>query len=135
MGTFIDTSAFYALLDRNDAFHPTAKETWHLLLEQGEPLLTSNYILLESFALIQNRLGMRAVKVFHEDILPVLHLEWIDSAVHLHAVSSLLTADRRNLSLVDCTSFEVIRRLRVQNVFAFDAHFREQGFHVVNDEA
>lgn len=40
----------------------------------------------------------------------------------------MLAANRRNLSLVDCVSFEVMRDLGVKDVFAFDPHFREHGF-------
>ncbi|MDP2857839.1 MAG: VapC toxin family PIN domain ribonuclease, partial [Bacillota bacterium] len=42
--------------------------------------------------------------------------------------AALLTAGRRNLSLVDCVSFDVMRRLGMEKAFAFDAHFAEQGF-------
>jgi predicted nucleic acid-binding protein len=43
----------------------------------------------------------------------------------------LLTADRRQLSLVDCSSFETMRRLGIKKVFSFDEHFREQDFEVI----
>jgi len=134
MSTFVDTSAFYALLDRDDTFHEAAKAVWRRLIEQDETLATSNYVLLESAALAQNRLGIQAVKAFHEDILPVVHPEWINASTHLNAISALLTAARRNLSLVDCTSFEVMRRLGIHRVFTFDEHFRDQGFQILNNE-
>jgi predicted nucleic acid-binding protein len=42
-----------------------------------------------------------------------------------------LTSARRRLSLVDCTSFEVMRRLGITSAFAIDRHFVEQGFEVL----
>jgi predicted nucleic acid-binding protein len=45
----------------------------------------------------------------------------------------LLVANRRDLSLVDCTSFEVMRRNGLEVVFTFDPHFHEQGFQVISD--
>ncbi|RME55690.1 MAG: VapC toxin family PIN domain ribonuclease, partial [Caldilineae bacterium] len=37
-------------------------------------------------------------------------------------------ANRRGLSLVDCTSFVVMQQLGIDTAFAFDNHFKEQGF-------
>ena len=39
-----------------------------------------------------------------------------------------MAASRRKLSLVDCVSFEVMRRGKLHQVFGFDPHFEEQGF-------
>ncbi len=57
MRIFIDTSAFYALLDRDDANHKNASRIWKEILGNKNILVTSNYVLVESFALIQHRLG------------------------------------------------------------------------------
>ena len=64
---------------------------------------------MESFALIQHRLGTEAVRVFQDDIVPLIGIEWIDEAVHMAGVSAILVAGKRNLSLVDCTSFIRLR--------------------------
>jgi len=128
MTIFIDTSALYAVLCQNDPNHTAAAQCWEQTLLSDESLVCTNYILVETFALIQHRLGIEAIKVFQDSILPVLFVEWIDADQHNSAIESLLTANRRNLSLVDCTSFAAMRRLGIQNVFAFDEHFAEQGF-------
>ncbi|MBI4843670.1 MAG: PIN domain-containing protein [Nitrospirae bacterium] len=128
MRIFIDTSAFFALLDSNDSNHKKAKNAWSSMLNPENILVTSDYILVECFALIQNRLGMEAVRAFHEDVLPVVNIEWINSGVHRSGVSALLASSRRRLSLVDCTSFEIMRNLGIRTVFTFDPHFKEQSF-------
>jgi predicted nucleic acid-binding protein len=46
-------------------------------------------------------------------------------------VAALLTANRRELSLVDCVSFEVMRRRDITSAFAIDTDFSKQGFTVV----
>lgn len=86
---------------------------------------------MECFALVQRRLGMAAARALEEDLLPVVGVHWIDAADHAAAVESFLTAARRGLSLVDCTSFRVMRRLRMARAFAFDDDFADQGFQVV----
>ncbi|MBI2170922.1 MAG: VapC toxin family PIN domain ribonuclease, partial [Chloroflexi bacterium] len=83
------------------------------------------------FALVQNRLGIAAVRVLVEDILPVIRVHWVAPEEHQAGVSALLTAGRRNLSLVDCVSFHSIRRLGVSDAFAFDQDFAEQGFRLL----
>lgn len=128
MRIFVDTSAFYALLDRGDENHGAAKGAWTQMLDTGDPSVTSNYVLVETFALLQNRLGMAAVRGFQEDVMPVVHVEFVSPEQHRSGISALLAADRRGLSLVDCVSFEVMRHLGIRTVFCFDTHFREQGF-------
>jgi uncharacterized protein len=130
MTLFVDTSALYAVLDAADGHHAAARQVWQDLVAGGETLLCHNYVLVEIIALIQNRIGLDGIKTFHEDILPVLTVQWVDDQMHHASAAALLIANRRQLSLVDCVSFETMRRLGLRSVFAFDAHFKEQGFQV-----
>jgi predicted nucleic acid-binding protein len=98
------------------------------ILTSEEDLVTTNYVLVETCALVQNRLGMKAIKVFQEDIVPVLLIEWIDKAVHHAAMRIMRAAVRKKLSLVDCISFETMRLLGVTTAFTLDKHFKDQGF-------
>ena len=69
MSIFIDTSGFIAVLDMDDENHTGAAEAWQNILTSAETLVTTNYVLVETCALVQNRLGMTATKVFQEDIV------------------------------------------------------------------
>ncbi len=60
--------------------------------------------------------------------MPVLKVEWVDETIHQVGIASVLAAARRGLSLVDCVSFEIMRRLGIKTAFVFDHHFDEQGF-------
>jgi len=128
MRIFVDTSAFLAIIDGDDHFHPLALRFWEQQLSGSAVLLTSNYVVLETTALIQNRLGLEAVSVFHEEVLPVIYQEWINPDLHQKAVMALLAARRRDVSLVDYTSFVLMRHLGIRTAFTFDLHFAEQGF-------
>lgn len=125
---FVDTSALYAVLDRDDENHAAAKREWSRLLAEGQSLLVTNYILVETTALVQNRLGMEAVRMLAADVLPVFLVHWISESDHGHAFGALVAAGRRKLSLVDCTSIQVMRARDVRAAFSFDPHFSEQGF-------
>ena len=128
MTVFVDTSAFYAVLDRDDANHPEAKNVWTRLVREGATFLTSNYVLLETAALLQHRLGITAVRVFQEEVVPLLQVDWISEERHRGGMEAVLAAGRKKLSLVDCVSFQTMRENGVRSAFCFDAHFREQGF-------
>ncbi len=129
MTVFVDTSAILAGLDASDDQHVRAIDTWRNLIQADTPVLTTNYVLLETIAVLQHRGGLIPVRRFVDDLLPALHVYWISEADHRAAVTALLAADRRQLSLVDCTSFLIMRRLDLPTAFAFDPHFVEQGFH------
>lgn len=131
MRTFIDTSAFYALLDRDDRNHPKGKKAWMEILGEPPILVTSNYVLVETFALLQSRLGLEAVRRFQEDVVPVVRVEFVTPEIHRAGTAALLSAGRRGLSLVDCVSFEVMRDLGIKVAFTFDSHFIEQGLDVI----
>jgi len=40
----------------------------------------------------------------------------------------LFAQNNRNVSLVDCLSFEIMDSLEIKYAFAFDRHFEENGF-------
>jgi predicted nucleic acid-binding protein len=128
MSVFIDTSGFIAVLDKDNARHAEAAKTWMDILTSEEDLVTTNYVLVETCALVQHRLGMTAIKMFQEDVVPVLRIEWIDKDVHHAAMGIMFDAGRKKLSLVDCVSFETMRLLGVTTAFTLDKHFKEQGF-------
>lgn len=130
MTTFVDTSAWYALLDRADPQHEAAADRWRALLST-EPLVTHNYVLFETTALVQRRLGITAVDTLVNELSAPASVVWVDADLHDRAVTALLAARRRQVSLVDWTSFELMRRRAITFAFAFDDDFQAQGFTVV----
>jgi predicted nucleic acid-binding protein len=125
--TLVDTSALYALLDEDDAHHEDAVRVWVDLL-QTDRLITHNYAVLEASALVQRRLGSDAAERLHRRLLPVVELIVIDGSTHARAVERWLTERRRQLSLVDVTSFLVMRDAGLQRAFAYDDDFVGEGF-------
>ena len=128
MSVFVDTSAFYALLVQTDADHEAVATEFRGLVERGRRLATSNYVVVETTAILQNRLGLAPVRDLEEYILPLLNLLWVDRPVHRAAVERLLRTDRRELSLVDCTSFELMDAGGIRQAFALDEDFEKEGY-------
>jgi predicted nucleic acid-binding protein len=134
MTAFVDTSAFVALMDADETMHPAARKAFEQLLSDDTVLITSNYVLLETCALIQRRIGMKALKSFHDDLLPLITIKWIDETTHHSGMNTVLSAGRKKLSLVDCVSFDMMRMLGIKTAYAFDRHFKEQGFILIPDK-
>jgi predicted nucleic acid-binding protein len=134
MKIYVDTSAFLAVLNAGDDFHSRAAAIWFDLLDQSAELITNSFVLVETHALVQNRLGLDAVRTLTGDIIPLLEVRWVDADLYQQAVNIALTANRRQLSLVDCSSFVVMRRDHIVKAFTFDNHFGEQGFEVLGDD-
>jgi predicted nucleic acid-binding protein len=128
MSVFIDTSALFAVMDADDGNHTRAAGVWRELIGSGQALVTTSYVLVESCALVQNRLGFEAVRGLCDDLVPVLTVEFVTSDIHRLGTAALLAASKRGLSLVDCVSFQTMRELGIRSAFTFDRHFREYGF-------
>jgi predicted nucleic acid-binding protein len=131
VSVFVDTSAFYAVLDADDGRHADAARVWESLLDSRDPIHTTSYVIVETTRLLQNRIGLDGLRLFAADILPVVQLLWVDEGMHRSAMHALLVAGQRRLSLVDCVSFEAMRGLGIETAFCFDPHFAQQGFHIV----
>jgi len=128
VSVFVDTSALLAVLHAGDENHARASRAFRALLESNEDLLTTSYVLVETVALLQHRFGLAAVRGFQDAVAPVIGIVWVDAGLHAEAAAALLTAARRDLSLVDCVSFTCMRRQGMTRAFQYDRHFREQGF-------
>ena len=126
---FLDTSAIYALADLSDKNHKAAKQTFASLLTAGEELLLHNYILVESLALIQHRLGIPQSKVFLSEAKQ-FRIVWIDLSLHAKAAEYFMQQGKRGVSFVDSTSFVVMRENGIKKAFAFDDDFAKAGFKI-----
>ncbi len=131
MVIFVDTSAIYALLNAGDINHGPAKAQWLQWVDGSINFVVTNYVLLETSALVQRRLGMQSFRQFHDLLLPTMDVFWVSEKIHRQAMQMLLAADRRELSQVDCTSFVVMNELGIQKAFTFDRHFVQAGFTVL----
>jgi len=135
MTVFVDTSALYALMDRDDRNHPAARDTWRDLLKGEVSLLTTSYVVVEITALVQHRLGIDAVRTLLDDIIGVIEIHFVVADLHRASVASLLTARQRGLSLVDCVSFQTMRDHNIGAAFTFDRHFQRHGFRLAGSHS
>jgi uncharacterized protein len=125
---FVDTSAILALLNPLDESHGAARSVFAKLESSEARLVTSSFVLVETYALLARRLGLEAVVAFRREFAPLLDVVWVGSTLHESGLDLLLDRGLRDLSLVDAVSFLVMREHRIDEAFAFDRHFRAEGF-------
>jgi predicted nucleic acid-binding protein len=128
MNVFADTSGLFALLVKNDYMAVRARENFGYFAENNVQLVTSSFVLVETTALLQRRIGLAPVHDFNTKILPLLEVIWVNDNWYARAVQRLMAQNNRAVSLVDCLSFEIMEARQIQYAFAFDKHFEENGF-------
>lgn len=128
---FVDTSANIALANPKDDYHDASRRAIGALLDDGEELFTHNYVILETVALLQRRIGLTAAMAFQLDAQSNLRIHWVNEADHHRAVARWLECDTRRLNLVDCMSFVVMEMFGCDTAFAYDSDFETEGFDLV----
>ena len=128
---FVDTGAWYALLDRDDTNHHAAVKFKDSLVY---PLMTSNYIADEVITLTRNRLGHKVAveigqKLWSESIANLIYMTPQDEK---RAWEIFVKYQDKAFSFTDCTSFALMERIGIIEVFAFDEHFRQYGNFIVS---
>jgi predicted nucleic acid-binding protein len=129
---FVDTSGLLALLNPRDDNHPAAASTFARLRVRQAPLVSTSFVLVETYALLGRRFGLDAVQQFREDFAPLVDVVWVDEPLHEAGLDLLLRRRARKLSLVDAVSFVTMRQRNIEAAFAFDPHFEKAGFTLVN---
>ncbi|MHC1727401.1 MAG: type II toxin-antitoxin system VapC family toxin [Syntrophobacteraceae bacterium] len=130
MTVFADTSSLFSMLVQDDYMHVRARLNYEHFRQSNTQLVTSSYVLLETMALLQRRVGLEAALDFDRNIVPLLDVIWVDEVWHDRAMQRLRTERNRRLSLTDCLSFEIMEELEIPTAFTFDGHFRERGFEI-----
>jgi predicted nucleic acid-binding protein len=133
---FVDTSAFYAAADAGDQGHERTREA----LSSGEPLVTSDHVVVETWILLRHRLGREATErwwsAVREGAAQVESVGPADLEVAWGIGQAFADHD---FSIVDRTSFAVMQRLGVYRAATLDRDFavfrygprRDRAFEVV----
>jgi len=87
----------------------------------------------ETLTLIRIRLGIAAAQAWWDQVDRSARLRWerIDSERFDRARALFFRYRDKSFSFTDCTSFVVMRELRIAQALSTDRHFRQMGFQVV----
>lgn len=132
MRIFVDTSAWLALNDRNDQYYKQAAIKISLVKQQKIELITSEYIFDESITLIRHRVSHRCSVIFGDSLLNSNMVEIVDvnAGCRLKAWEMFNKYEDKELSFTDCTSFVLMKTMRLHKAFTFDEHFRQVGVEI-----
>jgi predicted nucleic acid-binding protein len=130
---FVDTAGWMACADAADPDHQTAcaaRDDW---LEHSGLLITSDYVIDETLTLLRYRLGLDAAEQWWYDIAAsrrVLH-QLIHEERAERARGIFFRYRDKDFSFTDCTSFALMRELRIREALSTDKHFRQAGFQML----
>lgn len=121
---FVDSGGFYAAADESDAHHVEARATFQARGPTGD-LVTTDHVVVESWLLLRARLGRDAAMRFWDAMeTGVVTVMGVASRDFLRARQIARDWPDQAFSIVDCTSFAAMERLRIREVLTFDSHFR-----------
>ena len=124
-----DTSAVYALVDRDDAFHRKAVAILRSMPERGLTPLLTNFILAECHALILSRLGAAMARRWL--LGQAWHVEPVQTRDEEVAKDIIRKFTDKSFSYTDATSFAVMERMGINAAFGCDPHFQQYGFELL----
>ena len=122
---FVDSSAWYALVNTRDKNHLAAKR----FLDAGHRLLTTNFVIDETITLVLVRKGYQAALDLGEQLWSEEQacIVWLSRADQRAAWQLFKRYSDKEFSFTDCTSFVVMERLGLTHAFVFDEDFSQTG--------
>jgi hypothetical protein len=127
---FVDTGAWYSLVDKSDQHHTQAVDIYPSLLKNYNQLTTTNLVIAETYILIRRAIGHHAAITFLENIAasPRVIKIYSDSTLEEIAEGILRKYRDQDYSYTDAVSFAVMKQYGIQQAFSFDRHFVTAGF-------
>jgi predicted nucleic acid-binding protein len=132
-GLFVDTAGWICPADAADPEHEAARIARDSWLEQGRIFVSTDYVVDETLTLVRMRLGLHAAARWWDQVerSSRLRWEWIAPARAEKARTWFFRWSDKSFSFTDCTSFVVMRELRLRRALTTDRHFRVAGFELV----
>ena len=130
---FVDTEGWMACADGADPAHVQSYAARDAALEAGQTLVTTDFVVDEALTLIRLRLGLDAAEAWWQQVdgSPRLRWERIDSARFERARHLFFQYRDKDFSFTDCSSFVVMREIRLTHAITTDGHFRQMGFQIL----
>ncbi|PUU95467.1 MAG: nucleic acid-binding protein, contains PIN domain [Halanaerobium sp.] len=128
---FVDTSAWFALLNKKEQEHAKIKEIYQALLENNNTLIISNQVLGETFTLLRYRIKnneppFKFIELINKSMM--IKKVFVEEKFEKEALKILKDYQDQKFSYVDATSFAVMNGLELKYALSLDTHFAAAGF-------
>jgi predicted nucleic acid-binding protein len=133
---FLDTSAFVAIEDLDDADHSSALKFREEIRRGNTPfrkLYTTNYVVDETLTLLRFHCGHHVAVTFRKalEASKLVGVLWVTEALEKLAWNIFEKCSDKEYSFTDCTSFALMDAEAIRSAFTFDDYFSQQGYNVV----
>ena len=127
MKLFVDTGAFIALTDADDENHKAAAAFYRKAKEKGVRIVTTNFVVCETMNYLRARISHQIAVLFRENLKKSGFIEIVTMTplVEDAAFTIFKRYNDKDFSFTDCTSFSIMRSLKLKSAFAFDKHFEQ----------
>ena len=127
---FVDTAGWMACADGSDRAHRKAAAVRDSWLEGGGLFVTSDYVADETLTLLRIRLGIDAAEAWWRQVDGSSRVRWeyISLARADKARGLFFRYRDKDFSFTDCTSFILMRELKLREALTTDHHFLQAGF-------
>jgi predicted nucleic acid-binding protein len=124
---FFDTSAIYSFINRADPNHQAVS---NIIKSKKARLVITSYIFNEVVTLVNARLGHKTALAIGNILINAPEIEYISITKNDEAEAWKLFGrrDDKKYSFTDCTSFVIMKRVKITAALALDEHFRQEGF-------
>lgn len=129
MKIFTDTGAFIALTDADDENHKAARTFYQGAKGKGALFVTTNCVICETVNYLRARVSHNSAVFFRENIKKsgIIRITAVTPLIEDAAFDIFKNYEDKAFSFTDCTSFAVMKALKLHRAFAFDKHFEQYG--------
>lgn len=121
---FVDTNYLCAFYNKSDSLHEKAKKIFPSLEEFQ--VVISNFILLECYTIISQRVSKHHALIFREDMYSEKYYRifWIDRRLEEYVWTIFKSIKDKNFSYVDASILAVMKREKINHLLSFDTTFK-----------
>ncbi|MEK7091280.1 MAG: PIN domain-containing protein [Patescibacteria group bacterium] len=130
---FLDTGALIAVHDENDSYWKEALEKLKRLRKSSPVFVTTDYVVDETYTGLLKKAGYGSVMEFDKTLSEGRwHIERMNEGRFVRAQEVFRRFNKdKEWSFTDCTSYVVMKELKIGTAFTFDQNFVQMGFKIL----